>query len=143
MWAEATMLTAVLMSSALMFDCGGGNSSGGGSTTQAPTVSTTAAQNGAVIVSLASAISGATIYYTVDGSTPSTSSQQYQAPFLVASNLAVKAIATAAGMANSTMTSQSFMPNIPSGTLVWSDEFTNSTGAAAQPNPKFWTYDSG
>src|ERR1700674_2591865 len=143
MWAEATMLTAVLMSSALMFDCGGGNSSGGVSTTQAPTVSTTAAQNGAVIVSLASATSGATIYYTVDGSTPSTSSQQYQAPFLVASNLTLRAIAMAASMANSTVTSQSFTPNIPSGTLVWSDEFTNSTGAAAQPDPKFWTYDTG
>jgi len=145
MWAGATILTTILLSNALMIGCGGGNSGGGGggSTTQAPTVSTTPAQNGAVIASLASATSGATIYYTVDGSTPSTSSQQYQAPFLVASNLTLKAIATAAGMANSTVTSQSFMPNIPSGTLVWSDEFANSTGAVAQPDPKFWTYDTG
>ena len=138
-------MTTILLSNALMIGCGGGNSGGGGggSTTQAPTVSTTPAQNGAVIASLASATSGATIYYTVDGSTPSTSSQQYQAPFLVASNLTLKAIATAAGMANSTVTSQSFMPNILSGTLVWSDEFANSTGAAAQPDPKFWGYDTG
>src|ERR1700732_4603199 len=143
MSAAATILTAILLSNALMIGCGGGNSSGGMSTTQAPTVSTTAAQNGAVIVSLASPTSGATIYYTVDGSTPSTSSQQYQAPFLVASNLTLKAIATAAGMANSTVTSQSFAPNIPSGTLVWSDEFTNSTGAKEQPNANFWTYDTG
>jgi len=145
MWAGATILTTILLSNALMIGCGGGNSSGGGggSTTQSPTVSTTAAQNGAVIASLASATSGATIYYTVDGSTPSSSSQQYQAPFLVASNLTLKAIATAAGMANSTVTSQSFSPNIPSGTLVWSDEFANSTGAVAQPDPKFWGYDTG
>jgi beta-glucanase (GH16 family) len=143
--AAAMMLTAILLSNALMIGCGGGNSGGGGggSTTQSPTVSTTAAQNGAVIANLASATSGATIYYTVDGSTPSASSQQYQAPFLVASNLTLKAIATAAGMANSTVTSQSFAPNIPSGTLVWSDEFTNSSGAAAQPDPKLWTYDTG
>jgi beta-glucanase (GH16 family) len=26
---------------------------------------------------------------------------------------------------------------------VWSDEFTNSTGANAQPNPLVWTYDTG
>jgi len=144
MSAAATILTAILLSNVLMIGCGGGNSSGGGvSTTQSPTVSTTAAQNGAVIVSLASATPGAAIYYSFDGSTPSASSQQYQAPFLVASNLTLKAIATAAGMANSTVTSQSFTPNIPSGTLVWSDEFVNSTGAAAQPDPKFWTYDTG
>jgi len=144
MSAAATILTAILLSNVLMIGCGGGNSSGGGvSTTQSPTVSTTAAQNGAVIVSLASATPGAAIYYSFDGSTPSASSQQYQAPFLVASNLTLKAIATAAGMANSTVTSQSFTPNIPSGTLVWSDEFANSTGAAAQPDPKFWTYDTG
>jgi beta-glucanase (GH16 family) len=144
MSAAATMLTAILLSNALMMGCGGGNSSGGGvSTTQSPTVSTTAAQNGAVIVSLVSATSGATIYYTVDGSTPSTSSQQYQAPLLVASNLTLKAIATDAGKADSTVTSQSFAPNIPSGTVVWSDEFANSTGASAQPDPKFWTYDTG
>jgi beta-glucanase (GH16 family) len=111
-------------------------------TTAAPTVTTAPAQNGAVIVSLASTTTGATIYYTVDGSAPSASSQQYQGPFLVASNLSVKSIATAAGV-TSTVTSQSFSPNIASGTLVWSDEFGNSTGAAAQPNPATWTYDTG
>ena len=108
----------------------------------APTTSTTAAQNGAVIVSLADTTPGAAIYYTVDGSTPTTSSQQYQAPFLVASNLTVNAIATAAGT-SSTVSSQAFSPNIPSNTLVWSDEFNNSTGAPAQPDPTVWTYDTG
>jgi beta-glucanase (GH16 family) len=146
MWTKATTLTAILLASALMCGCGGGNAGGGGggvSPTSSPMISTTAAQNGAVIVTLASATPGAAVYYTVDGSTPSASSQQYQAPFLVASNLTLKAIATAAGKADSTVTSQSFTPNIPAGTLVWSDEFTNSTGAAAQPDPKFWTYDTG
>src|ERR1700687_3262343 len=94
MWAKATMLAAILLANALMCGCGGGNAGGGGgvSPTSSPTVSTTAAQNGAVIVSLASATPGAAIYYTVDGSTPSASSQQYQAPFLVASNLTLKSV---------------------------------------------------
>jgi beta-glucanase (GH16 family) len=144
---RAKALMAIALLSALMCGCGGGNSvnnggGGGGFTTAAPTISTTAAQNRAVIVSLASATAGAAIYYTVDGSTPTTSSQQYQAPFLVASNLAVNAIASAAGT-NSAVTSEAFALNIPSGTLVWSDEFTNSTGAIAQPNPNVWTYDTG
>lgn len=88
------------------------------------------------------ATSGGTIYYTVDGSTPAASSQPYLAPFLVASNLTVKAIALVGG-ASSSVTSQSFAPNIPSGTLVWSDEFSNSTATNAQPNPQVWTYDTG
>jgi hypothetical protein len=145
------MLAAIVFSVALLCGCGNsGNAStggGGGNQTQtqaaAPTIATTAAQNGAVVVSLASTTPGATLYYTVDGSTPTTTSQQYQAPFLVASNLTVKAIATASGDTASGVTSQSFAPNIPSGTLAWSDEFANSTGANAQPNPLVWTYDTG
>jgi len=105
-------------------------------------VTTKASQNGAVIVSLGSTTAGAAIYYTVDGSSPSASSQQYQAPFLVSSNLTLKAIATAGGT-SSTVTSQAFSPNIASGTLVWSDEFSNSTGVPAQPDPTVWTYDTG
>ncbi len=74
---------------------------------------------------------------------PQLPSQIYQAPFLVAANLTLKAIAAASGDTASSVTSQTFAPNIPSGTLVWSDEFTNSTSANAQPNPLVWTYDAG
>lgn len=152
---KAATLTAIFLLNALLIGCGGGSSysggggnggggGGGGSTpAAAPVVSTTAAQNGAVIVSLASTTAGATIYYTVDGSTPTTASQVYEAPFLVASNLTVEAIATAAGHLGSAVTSHSFTPGIPSGTLVWSDEFTNNTGSGIQPDPSIWTYDTG
>jgi beta-glucanase (GH16 family) len=147
MRAGAAMLAAMVLSGALVCGCGGGGNNGGTPPTQAqtaaPTITTTAAQNGAVIVSLASSSANAAIYYTVDGSTPTASSQQYQAPFLVASNLTVKAIATVSGSTASSVTSQSFAPNIPSGTLVWSDEFTNFTNANAQPNPAVWTYETG
>jgi beta-glucanase (GH16 family) len=136
-----------------MCGCGGGSagtSSGGGGGVNppaAPTITTTTntqtgVQGGAVIVSLASATDGAGIFYTVDGSAPTASSQPYLAPFLVASNLTLNAIAILEGT-SSTVTNQAFTLNIPSGTLVWSDEFTNSTGAPAQPNPAIWTYDTG
>ena len=148
MRAKIATLTAIVVISAAMCGCGGagkGATFGGGNPIAAPTITTatggqTGAQGGAVIVTLA-ATTG-TIYYTVDGSTPTTSSQPYEAPFLVASNLTVNAIAVSAGE-RSTVTSQTFSPNIQSGTLVWSDEFTNTTGTPAQPNPAIWTYDTG
>ena len=108
----------------------------------APTISTTAAQNEAVIAAVADATPGALVYYTVDGSTPTSSSQQYQAPFLVASNLTLNAIATAGGT-SSAVSSQTFTLNIPSGTLVWSDEFSSTSATPSQPNPLIWTYDTG
>jgi beta-glucanase (GH16 family) len=79
----------------------------------------------------------------VDGSTPTTASPAYSAPFLVASNLTLNAYATLAGDKDSAVTSQKFAPNIASGTLVWSDEFTNTTGSNQQPDPTVWTYDTG
>jgi len=148
MRAGAAMLTAIVFSGILLCGCGGGSSTGTVTTTTqtpatAPTISTTAAQNGAVVVSLATTTPAATIYYTVDGTTPSASSPQYFAAFLVASNLTVKAIAVAPGDMPSTVTTQTLAPNIPSGTLVWSDEFSNTTTANAAPNPAIWTYDTG
>jgi beta-glucanase (GH16 family) len=149
MRAFAAMSTGILLLGGFSSGCGGGG--GGGTVTlppetqaAAPTIATAPAQNGAVVASLATTTSGATIYYTLDGSTPTNTSQIYAAPFLVASNLTVKALAAdPPGFTNSNVTSQSFTPNIASGTLVWSDEFANSTGANAQPNPATWTYDTG
>lgn len=95
------------------------------------------------MVSLGYTTPGSVVYYTLDGTTPTTSSTQYLAPFLVASNLTVKAVAQAPGDSVSSVANQSFAPNIASGTLVWSDEFANTTGANAQPSSTFWTYDTG
>ncbi len=128
--------------------CGCGGSSGSSSPTTpakvaAPVASTQAAQGGAQIVTLSTTTAGATIYYTIDGTAPTTSSAIYAAPFLVASNLTVKAYAAHSGEADSGVATQAFSPNIPSGTLAWSDEFTNTTGSNQQPNPAVWAYDTG
>jgi len=108
-----------------------------------PTVTVAPAQNGAVIVSLASTTQGAKIFYTIDGTTPTISSAQFLAPFLLASNATLKAYATATGDTDSAVLSQTFALNVPSGALAWSDEFNYANGAPTQPDPKIWGYDTG
>lgn len=108
-----------------------------------PAFLTTPAQNGAVIVSLSDDTANAMIYYTMDGSMPTSASPRYLAPFLVAANTSVQAVAIVSRDNNSAIATQAFAPNIASGTLVWSDEFTNSSGANAQPNPAVWGNDTG
>jgi beta-glucanase (GH16 family) len=154
MKAGMAMLAALFLSGSLMCGCGGNAgtavptpapdpSPSSGPQTSPPLFFTANAQNGAVIVTLEPAAPGATVYYTTDGSLPTTASQIYEAPFLVASNLTVNAMAVANGGTPSKVNSQAFSPNIASGTLVWSDEFANPTAANAAPNPNVWTYDTG
>ena len=58
--------------------------------------------NGNNAISITSATEGATIYYTTDGSTPTTSSTQYTGPLTDnVSNVTIKAIAVKDGMINS------------------------------------------
>lgn len=133
-----------------VFFAGCGSGGGAGASTPAtsqqaaaPVITTSAALNGAKIVTLTTSTTGATIHYTLDGSTPGSASPAYEAPFLVASNVTVSAMAMASGETASSVTSQAFSLNIPSNTLVWSDEFNNASGSNAQPDPATWTYDTG
>ncbi|WP_174844512.1 chitobiase/beta-hexosaminidase C-terminal domain-containing protein, partial [Paenibacillus barengoltzii] len=52
-------------------------------------------------VTLSSSTEGATIYYTTDGSTPTSSSMEYTTPIEVTSEMTLKAIAVKAGMLDS------------------------------------------
>lgn len=56
-------------------------------------------------ITLSCATSGAAIYYTTNGSNPTTSSTKYTAPFMVSANTTIKAIAVASGYTNSAVAS--------------------------------------
>jgi len=147
------MFGFLLLWGSLLCGCGGGGASGGGTTTTPPaqqaatptiTATTTGAQNAAEIVTLADSTSGATIYYTLDGSTPTTTSQIYRAPFLVASNITVNAMAAdGPTYTNSNVATKAFTLGIASGALVWSDEFANAGGTTVAPSASTWAYDTG
>jgi len=60
-------------------------------------------------VAISSVTPGTSIYYTTDGSTPSTSSTAYSTPITVSASQQVKAIAVKTGFANSTIGTAAFI----------------------------------
>ena len=62
-------------------------------------------------VSIGSSTPGSTIYYTTDGSTPTTNSQSYSGPISVSSSKTISAIAVASGYSNSPVATASYVIN--------------------------------
>ena len=81
-------------------DNGGGNSGGGGdtNTVAAPTISFSSGDSSATVS--ISGPNGATIYYTQDGSVPTTASTQYSSPFTISEEKTIKAIAVKDGVSS-------------------------------------------
>ena len=95
---------------------------------------------GSATVTLSDATPGATIHYTTDGSTPTTSSIVYAASISLTKTTTIQAMATASGMTNSatvsaTYTVRAFQPSFspPAGTYTGSVTVTlnDATSGAA------------
>ena len=78
----------------------------GAPTTTAPPIFTPAPGTyySAIDVTMASPTSGSTVYYTLDGSTPTTASTVYTAAVNISANTTIKAIAVKTGLDNSSVT---------------------------------------
>jgi glucosylceramidase len=64
-------------------------------------------------VAISTATTGATIYYTTNGSTPTTSSLVYSSPINITSTTTIRAIATKSGLDNSSVGSATYTINGP------------------------------
>jgi len=84
----------------------------------------------AQLVTLSSATSGATIYYTLDGSTPTTSSTLYVGPFSVGVTETVKALAVQTGFSNSAVGSAAYTISASPGVATQAVFTTQPVGAA-------------
>lgn len=125
----AIILLALVASVIALSGCGGGTSSGNGASAgtssgqgaTTPTVATpsftpgagtyTSAQN----VTINDATAGATIYYTTNGTTPTTSSAVYGGAIPVMANEMIEAVAVLAGDTNSAVASAAYVINMSGG----------------------------
>ena len=64
-------------------------------------------------MTISDATTGATIYYTTDGTTPTTSSTVYSGPIAVSSTETLEAIATASGYSTSAVVTATYTINLP------------------------------
>jgi len=63
---------------------------------------------GSVTITLSSATPGSTIYYTLNGTNPTSASKLYQGPFVLAKSATLKAKALKSGFTNSAIASAKF-----------------------------------
>jgi hypothetical protein len=86
---------------------------------------------GSISVTISDSTPGATIYYTLDGSTPTTASQIYSGPFTVATSETVKAVAALAGSLQCGVASQTYTLETQTATPTFSPVAGSYTTAQA------------
>lgn len=118
-------IVVIVAAAAMFVGCGGGGSSNSCpqcSTTlpsaATPTLSLPSGSYGsAQTVTISDTTSGATIYYTTDGTPPTTASTPYTGPIMVNSTETVEAIATASGYSSSAVATATYTITAPAVTL--------------------------
>jgi len=87
-------------------------------------------------VTLACTTVGATIKYTIDGSTPTTASQTYSVPIHVANTTSVKAVAFKTGMADSILASATYGISTSTGAMDF--QIQNGTRGTYTDSQIYW-----
>jgi len=118
-------IIAISMTALSLTGCGDGSGSGGapsGPTTETVATPTATPQGGtfttAQSVTLATPTAGASIYYTVDDTAPTTNSTLYSSAIPLSATTTLKAIAVKNGMNNSGIMTEQYTINIPANTVV-------------------------
>lgn len=103
-----------------------------------PTGLSTDTYVGTQTVTLATITEGANIYYTTNGSTPTSSSTLYTTPFSVSSTTTIKAIAIKSNYANSDVASATYTIT-PAYTVTWKNQGSTvtTTNVASGSKPVF------
>lgn len=127
----------------LLSGCSGGGSSQTGSTTPPPQVAASPAFSPAPgifatgqSVTLSDATTGATIYYTTDGTTPTTASSTYTAAIPFTADMTIRAIAVASGYTTSTVAQGIYQVGGPTVSIVQSTNDQTQL-MATQPTTQF------
>ena len=87
-----------------------------------------------VTVTISNTSPGALVYYTIDGTTPTTNSTLYPAPFVITTTTTVKAVAAQVGYVNSAVTSASFINTLNLPPAPWQTSDIGSVAAVGSAN---------